>query len=328
MHIQCVFRKSEADQLRFQEIFQEKLLAAREKAKVGRHKSKHRLKEAPIVQSDVDIWFERSFIATGLLMNGHVERQRTMTLIRGTCVVDSILQALTWQYIDNDKFRRVVDERNQMLPDADLTRFMAASAQGGFIKKSYRWRRDLASEYCYTSIKGDIKIIECTSWVLELLAGFVAPTFPTMTSRTVCKCKTRRIFVTLPINVPSVLSSGVAVLQSAIDNRIHCKKILCKRCGQKRVEKHVFGDIVFILVGDHKVTPRYIENLDEIPSTIFLKDRKYNLTCFFDLIQPGHLKLNCIRKVGEWYQYDDNETTAKPLLGKTFPYILMYRKGA
>lgn len=259
-------------------------------------------------------WFEASLENQGLLPNSQHEKNYIKIWTRETCTADSLLQALTWLYIDDNHFRKTVDKHIGTSPDDDVARFVVAFAYGDVLENIYRWRREFLSKHCSVISRGATKEIHCLSAHYKNIEDLITPLFPAMTSTTGCECRIQRKFVTIPFSYKHLGRRGLSGLQEAIDKRINDEKTLCKRCGQKHIEDHEFSDIAFVAVARHKSEAYTVKDRVGIPRTIFLEDQKFKFTCFTDLdFSKNHSAMNCRRKNGKWYHYDDNRKTAEIL---------------
>lgn len=233
---------------------------------------------APVSEAKLKDWYKISLTSKNLLLNGQTERLQIKILTQGTCTADTILQALRWQYIDDEHFRKTIDGLIRKSDDADLPRFIASSVEGGITRQTYRWRRELTTKQSFIRTKDDVKFIHPSSSVFDLLQEFVTPLFPSMTSTTGCKCKIKRTFVTLPVEHSFIFVYGASFLQLAIDDRVNSEMILCKRCGESKPDTHVFGAFVFVTGGaveNEKVTMKKEKQLGNIPKQIDLRGKKY-----------------------------------------------------
>lgn len=319
-----VFRKQKEE---FQKSFSAKIFKALSTRPEERNESKKGLKVAPDASSNVSEWYKRSFNKAGLLPNGNVEKARILTKLQDTCTYDSYLQALTWLYIDDEHFRRTIDEHIRTSPDAVWARFIAVFAQKGATSNIRCWRTQLLSKNCCVSLGAGTKIITCGSFNLEVIQELVAPLFPTMTST--CRCHIVRKFNVIQANAKDLRGFGFKFLQPAVDKWVNNEKILCQRCGLKFRKNQVFGDIVFIWVPAHVSKLPKVKEPTEIPQTIVLKEQIYDLTCFTDLdCSKAHAKMNCRRMDKNWYHYDNNLITAGPLTHESTVETLMYKRRA
>lgn len=293
-------------------------------------KIKNELKVAPISSSsNVKVWFDRSLTADGLLRNYRRERTtKNNTTMHGTCAPDCLLQALMWLYIDDERFRRTIDERIRTSTDADLERITATFAEDGATKQVCRQRRELLSKICFVPSKTDIKDIECEIINLEAISLLIAPSFPTMISTSTCNCRVKRVFPALRMRRDYLEGVGLKYrLQGNINRRIEDTERLCKRCGQKYTENHVFGDIMFIFLAKGYADNRDVKKPDDLPRTIFLDGRRYVLSCSSDSSIQGHATINCRRTEDTWYHYDDMADEAKSFAGRSTVDYLIYKKG-
>lgn len=327
IQFQFIFRP--ISQLEFSKLFRRSILEALKKPREDGNKIKQELRVDPVPRPNVKEWFKRSLGEEGLIPNGHRERYRIEIVTLETCSADSVLQALIWQYIDDDRFRKFIDELIRKSSDADLARFLAISAQEGNTKHTLRLRRELITKNCFVSRKGNMKYIRCCDSVPTNVIALVPQLFSAMISTSTCKCQIERKFDTLPINSELVIIYGLRILQHAINDCFQGERN-CDSCGKGYTENHVFGGFVFIIVALYTDDLHRVKEVTDIPQTIDLNGEQYELTCFSDLRMEKHAMMICRRMDGEWYQYDDNEKTAKPAsgLGETLTDVLMYRKSA
>lgn len=317
---------------KYRNRFETEIRSALEKPVGSGNESEAGLRVDPIAKPDMSGWFQRSLTAKGLLQNGQREKYKIQIEIDGTCGPDSILQALSWLYIDDAHFRKAVDERIRKSPDADLARFSATLAQKGDKRQIYRWRMEMLSEYCFVLRKDDVMNFQCASINPVNIAVLIAPLFPTKTSITTCKCRIKKKFAALPIDDTYLKEFGFKKLQTAIDRRNNHfvdEESLCKHCGQRSSKIYAFGDIVFIIVRPSVGNRHPVWFPLEIQDTIVLKDQKYSLVCVSDITMPGHARINCLRGKNEWYQYDDLLKKSTLLAAKESKTdFLMYKRVA
>lgn len=311
-------------------MFSNYISKALEETTKAENRNKQGLQVDPVFRPNVRAWFERSVKVFGLLINGQRGRSRIQIRLRGTCTADTILQALTWLYIDDVHFRKTINARVRTSPDADLARFISLFAQTGISRNIYRMRWEFLSKICSVSSSANSKLYQCFNTYSDIIDGLVAPQFPTMTVTTNCKCQIKNIFSFLPIDFDQYRSGGLKGLQHAIDERnkgFSGERILCKRCGEKHTENNVFGDIVFIMLGPLVADLPKVEAPQDLLRTIHLKDQNYVLTCFSDFdLSELHVRINCRRMNGKWYQYDDNVMTAEPTTFGKWVDVLIYKK--
>lgn len=308
-----------------------KIIEALKAAKKGGSEITRGLSVIPISKPNVDEWFKRSLELSGLLRNFRTERQHIKIFSSGNCSQDSILQALSWQYIDDERFREFIDERIRTSHNSNLERFIARLAQSGANHDIYRWRRELLSTIGYGISSDIIKYFSGSSYGFDETIHVITSSFSSTTTTSNCKCRIERKFYTIPIDVDLFYTyDDYDKLQEAIDNRLN-GKVLCKRCGRKKAQTHVFGDIVFIFVGNTIEAPDLIpvKGFDNIPPTINLKREQYDLTCFIEITSGNHAMANCYRKDKKWYHYNDLMPTVIQLTETdytVYPICLMYKK--
>lgn len=325
---QLIFRKTEAERKIYRDGFQKHILTARQKTKKQGNKNEKELRVVPMLDPKVEPWYIRSLKSNGLLMNTHREKHSIKIVMRNTCVQNSILQAFTWLYIDDEDFRKFIDEFIRKSRKADLARLIAIFAQNGFGEHVYRLRRQLSSSSCFSSLIDGVRKFECASATFENIHDLVFPLFSTMTLTTDCKCRIEKKFATIPIDAAYFREHKLKGLQTAIEKRIKNKNRVCNRCGRKCSENHEFSDVVLIQVGLPVHDLIEVNDSGEIPQIIILKNQKYVLTCFSDAYMnqsPNHFMMNCLRR-GDWYHYDDVSDSAKKLKGGGLVDILIYKK--
>lgn len=328
----CIFRKDKEERKKYEKRFCEIISKARQvqESKVCENRSKRELRVDPILPTEerVQKWFDRSLEFSSLLLNSQLERRRNLIMLMGTCSADSILQALTWLYIDDVHFRETIDALIRTSSDAVLARLIAIFAQTGNSERVYRLRRIIMSKNCSLYARTDIKYMQCDAESFQSIEEFVAPLFPVGVLTSTCKCLHQTKFATLPINHLK-LGPGPRLtdLQQAINKRIHRDKVLCKRCGEKDSENQEFSDFVFIHLGSSIVNLFRINKPDDIPKTIDLNGQKYVLVCFLDDDRvKAHAMLSFRRKNGKWYHYDDNEGIAESMPKECWTDILLYKR--
>lgn len=284
---------------------------------------KELLKVVPISEPKVQEWIAISYDVRGILENVWRERNDMKIEVYGTCSANSFLHALACQYVDDERIRNFMDERIRTMPDSDLERLIVAFARGGVSEYVYRLRREFLSRTCFVSPGSYLKHFRCFSTDIQNLLQFVSPIFPAVTTTTNCKCQILRKFASLPVEA-EYLRKGLMGLQKAIDERNN-GDVLCKRCGQKNPENHVFSDIVSVEVGPPIASLQLVFNLMGVPKTIILKGQEYVLTCILDMKSKTHVAVSCRREKG-WYQYDDFMKRAQRMGNQSVPSILLYKK--
>lgn len=290
----------------------------------GRNKAKQELRVASVDRQDADKWLKRSLQSGSLLKAERLERYRVKIDLTNTCTPDTILQALAWQYIDDERFREIIDERIRTShDDADVERFIAILAELGESDHIYRFRRELIQKNLFATRKGDVITIQAVDYFEEAVDYLVTSLLPAMTSTSNCKCRIETKTVVLPILRILGIDNGME-FKIGLNN----ERLVCRRCGQRHTMSHVLGDIVLLpwLYFKRTEPARLVKNPDNLPQTINLNGNQYQLACFFDVRMEGHLMVNCLRKDGEWYQYNNHEETAAPLEGDSIMDCLMYRK--
>lgn len=282
------------------------------------------MRVTPVEQSVLDTWNERSLKADGLIRANQKERHRIKIQVLNACVYDCVVQALAWLYIDEERFRETVDERIRRMPDnADLPRLIAVLSEQGATDRVYRLRRELLSKSTFALRTGDMKVFRSEDLLLKILTYFVTPSFPSMTSTSDCKCRIEKKYGALPPDGVRIMKNGPKKLRFEIDIKNERKP--CRRCGQKRTEEHVFGDIVFVYLGDSYEEGTRSSQLS-IPQTIALGDENYALACFFDVNEKSHLTAFCFRKNGKRIVYNDNADRVLPFREDGLVQCLLYRK--
>lgn len=146
-------------------------------------------------QSDLDTWYERSLKPDGLITALRSETNRIRIRVLDTCSQDGIFQALAWQYIGIDHFRKAIEGSAD---DTDSPRLIAALAEQGATDNTYRLRSELLSKRYEATSKGGLKIIPCQDFFVENLENFVTHLFPSMTSTSGCGCRIEEKFIVLP----------------------------------------------------------------------------------------------------------------------------------
>lgn len=317
--------------MNYQTKFKNQISQALNEAERGENNIMQGLRVDRISQTKTNIseWFDRSLTLNGLLQNKHLQRHRIKIVVRGTCALDSILQMFTWQYIDDDRFRKAIDELIETLPDADTVRFIAIFAQQGVGLDVYRLRSEIFTKICFINSTDDFKYFRCMSSPIDSLAEFFTPFFPSVTSISNCRCRIERKFTTLPFDYDNFKGKPVFEgprLQEAINKRIGNGRVLCKCCGQLATENHALSHFVFVLLGPTRESLYLVKKLKGMPLKMTLQGEPYDLRCFIDYKIENHSKVNCWRDDSKWYQYDDNFNTALPLENESLPYMLMYRR--
>ncbi|KAL5237753.1 hypothetical protein ACI65C_005163 [Semiaphis heraclei] len=285
-------------------------------------------------------------VTLGILKNGNISDLNPVNIdgfsytLTNTCAFDSLVHLICSSYVDSTQYSTYIDQ--EILHD--FFELVSSASRDGINAQTYRKRVVILSKIMcnlrtWTEHPSGLRNFDCSCTIEFMIQNIFSNYFSLVSTRkcTNCSFTKKRKMVTISVKLPT---ENLDFLNDALSSMFVQDHETCRNCKTGNIElENEYGKQIFI----EPYVPLTIgQNMDisimlhEIPKTITIKQKLYNLRGMINFIPPaskklqaaGHYITYCWRDAtNKWEKYDDLSTSprfVRPTSIATSCQILVY----
>lgn len=246
-------------------------------------------------------------------------------ILRNTCAMDSLCQALAIAYVDDYRISRTIQDSKHLF--CKLIRLMTEKNT----EELYKVRSEMAQVYFNKVEQANTVEISCECNVNNVFERILIDCIYSADEREHCtelECPINNVQRKIPVLHIDV-NKTVKELQEAANTLINCKEITqCRRQNCHGIKSFTIAlrDLIAFEFNSNDFI-----SVDDPPIHLLLHNTEFRLLSIIEFIPPtpgiqiGHYKAHCRRNL-QWNCYDDQSTKITKSQKKMIPHCILYVK--
>lgn len=256
---------------------------------------------------------------------GWLQIDKKICILRNTCAIDSLCQALAIAYIDGYRISHTIHASENLF--CKLVRLMS----GRDTEEVYKIRFEMAQAY-FSKIEQECSVeVRCECNVNNIFERILIDCIYSADEREHCTesdCAINRVQRKIPV-LHVDINSAVKDLQESANALINAQELTeCRRSKCKGVKS--FSVSLRDLIAFEFHSNEFI-SIDDPPTSLLLEGSEFHLLAIIEFVPPvcetliGHYKAHC-RRNSQWKCYDDESKKITKSKKKLIPRCIIYAK--